>query len=48
MSDGAGKYRSPAIIELVKSGAACDASGNVNLTDDANWQVRSDWWRADA
>lgn len=37
--NGAGKYRTPSIVERVSSTATPDESGKVDLKDDGNWEL---------
>src|SRR5688572_8084939 len=39
MSDGAGRYRTPATIEQVDPSAPKGRDGKIDLTDDTNWQT---------
>lgn len=39
MSDGAGRYRTPAVIQRVNAGAPKGRDGKIDLSDEANWQT---------
>jgi SPP1 family predicted phage head-tail adaptor len=39
MSDGAGRYRTPATIQRVRASAPKGRDGKIDLSDDTNWQA---------